>query len=81
MPATNEWWWRQLTEAMMEASRLLASFKQATHPNIDVLDNALVIYEDYCQIYNLRGVTFEDFIEHGLSLRTRQAHINNSRGI
>lgn len=75
MPATNAWCWRQLFEAMIEAVRLLALFKEAKSPNVDDLDKAMAIYEEYCRAYNLEGVTFEDFIEHGLSLRTRQAHL------
>ena len=74
MSTSNSWWSRQLIEAMKEASRLFESFKEASEPNVDELDKALAIYEEYCQAYDFE-MTFENFTEHGQSLRTRQAFI------
>jgi hypothetical protein len=66
----NEWWHRQLTEGMKEASRLMERFKPSLEPD---LDQALRIYEEYCQAYDLTEITFEEFTEIGKSLRARQA--------
>ncbi len=77
MPANDEWWWRQYIEAMKEASKLFADFKEASQPNLDHLDQALAIYEECCQAYDLHEITFEAFIECGNGLRTRQAHTTN----
>lgn len=74
MPASDDWWWRQFIEGMKEASGLHARFKEALQPNVDDLDKALSIHQEYCQAYDLEKITFEEFIEFGKSLRARQAH-------
>jgi hypothetical protein len=73
MPADDNWWDRQLIEAMKESSQRLTAFKAASQPNVDDLDQASRIHEEYCQAYDLTEITFEEFTEIGESLRARQA--------
>jgi hypothetical protein len=75
MPVINNWWLRQLMEGMREASRLLDGFKEATQPNIEDLDQALAIHEEYCQAYDLEEITFKEFTDYGKSLRARQTRL------
>lgn len=65
MPASNAWWYCQFVESIREASRLHKRFKEALQPNVDDLDKAWSIFEEWRQAYNLKEITFEEFIEFG----------------
>ena len=71
--AADDIWNRQFSELMKASARLLAVFKNAPQPDVDDLDQALTIYEECCQVYDLTEITFEEFTEIGESLRARQA--------
>lgn len=81
MPASDKWWHRQLIESMKEASRLHEQFTEALQPNVDDLDKATAIYEECCQAYDLKEITFEEFAKFGKSLRARQALTNSQQGL
>jgi hypothetical protein len=65
MNRSGKYWHRQLIESIKESSKLHERFKKATETNIDDFDKALTIYEECCQAYGLKEITFEEFIELG----------------
>jgi len=74
MPANDCWFYRQLFENMKEASKCYDRFNHAQEPNIDDLDKAMRIHEEFCLAYDLKQEdSFNKFIEFGQSLRARQA--------
>lgn len=73
MPAMKDLWPRQHYHALIEASYWYEKFRKAEEPNIDDLDRAQEIYEGCCFAYDLKHITFEEFVEFGKSLRARQA--------
>ncbi len=70
----DEWWWRQLSESMKEASKLFDSFRASLEPNVEEFDAAIAIHEECCWAYDLNKMSFNKFIETGKSLRARQAY-------
>lgn len=66
----NEWWPRPLIECMKEASKLIECSRTHSEPNVEDFDKAKTLYEECCQAYDLKEISF-DF---GKSLRARQAH-------
>lgn len=59
---------------MKEASTLMEYFRIHSEPNVDDLDKATTLYEECCQAYYFKEISFEEFIDFGKSLRARQAH-------
>lgn len=72
MPANVNWWHRQFIEVMKESSSSYEMFQKALEPNIDDFDKAITLFTECCEAYELKEITFEEFLEFGRNLRTRQ---------
>lgn len=72
MPAKANWWHRQFVEVIKEASRSYEMFQKALEPNIDDFDRSKTIFTECCNAYELKEITFEEFLEFGRNLRARR---------
>ena len=78
MPPIDDWRWQE-EEHLKEAARLHDRFRTDREPNVDDLDKATEMHEEWCRCYNYKEITFKEFIEIGKSLRTRQAQLKTQR--